>query len=216
MYAHAARNNRIQNKITRLERSLSTLSRQLMLQQFYSEEQARSNGDSGVKRTRLTFPNDGGDVALPIHNHANYERTIGLGEMVVVLNGVEFRTRHNDYPIRMKSLYKHTFGETQSVPLPEVPPDVRNYLQPNKQIAEMREWFKAWRDQDHSIRDYRQYFKPVLCYLEGSWTHSDQNSIDEPFDSLRHHLAAENWHSLLEKVSIEFKIYTTQCHNVMC
>ena len=38
-----------------------------------------------------------GSTNLAIHNHANNERTIGMGEFVAVLNGVEFRTRHNDY-----------------------------------------------------------------------------------------------------------------------
>jgi len=27
------------------------------------------------------------------------------------------------------------------------------------QIQEMREWFKAWKNGDHSKRDYRKYFK---------------------------------------------------------
>lgn len=34
----------------------------------------------------------------------------------------------------------------------------------------MQEWFKAWDKQDFSERDYRDYFKPVLCYLVGAWT----------------------------------------------
>ena len=38
-----------------------------------------------------------GSTNLAIHNHANNERTVGMGEFVAVLNGVEFRTRHNDY-----------------------------------------------------------------------------------------------------------------------
>ena len=27
------------------------------------------------------------------------------------------------------------------------------------QIAEMKEWFKAWQSGDHSVRDYRKHFK---------------------------------------------------------
>ena len=63
----------------------------------------------------------------------------------------------------------------------------------------MKEWFRAWRDQDHSIRDYRKYFKPVLCILEGGWTFSDENTIDEPFLS-GHHLDAKSWKDLQQKV----------------
>ena len=38
-----------------------------------------------------------------IHNHANNIRTVGMGEVTVVMNGVEFRTRHNDYALKMPS-----------------------------------------------------------------------------------------------------------------
>ena len=38
-----------------------------------------------------------------IHDHANNIRTVGMGEFVGVLNGVEFRTRHNDYRLYMAS-----------------------------------------------------------------------------------------------------------------
>ncbi len=31
--------------------------------------------------------------------------TIGLGELCTVLNGVEFRTRHNDYAFRVSSIF---------------------------------------------------------------------------------------------------------------
>lgn len=72
------------------------------------------------------------------------------------------------------------------------------------QISEMRNWFKAWRDGNHAVHDYRRYFKPVLCYLEGAWT-VDQN-LDEPFDSERHHLDASSWFDLQEK--IRFMSYT--------
>ncbi len=64
----------------------------------------------------------------------------------------------------------------------------------------MREWFKAWEHQDHSTRDYRKYFKPVLCYLEGAWTHANQDSIEEPFKSDRHFLDARSFVELQDKV----------------
>ena len=62
----------------------------------------------------------------------------------------------------------------------------------------MREYFKAWRDQDPSHRDYRPYFRATLCYLEGAWTASAQN-IDEPFASDRHFVDAKSWMELHEK-----------------
>ena len=56
----------------------------------------------------------------------------------------------------------------------------------------MREYFKAWRDENTNHRNYKPYFKPNLCYLEGAFMR-DAGSIDEPFDSDRHQLEAENW-----------------------
>ena len=47
-----------------------------------------------------------------IHDHANNIRTVGMGEFVAVINGVEFRTRHNDYRLYMPSngkLLTHCF-----------------------------------------------------------------------------------------------------------
>ena len=67
------------------------------------------------------------------------------------------------------------------------------------QINEMREWFKAWKEGDNSERDYRQYFRPLLCYLEGAWT-TDVDHIDEPFDSDRHKIAAGSWLELQEQI----------------
>ena len=75
----------------------------------------------------------------------------------------------------------------------------------------MREWFKAWKSQDHSVRDYRKYFKPVLCYLEGTWT-TEIKDIDEPFESDRHFIDAKSWFDLQEKV--RFTSYTGRKDNL--
>ena len=76
----------------------------------------------------------------------------------------------------------------------------------------MKEWFKAWRDQDHSVRDYREFFKPVLCYLEGAWTTETSGPIDEPFSSDRHFIDAKDWFDLQEKV--RFTSYTGRKDNL--
>ena len=44
--------------------------------------------------------------------------------MVAVLNGVEFRTRHNDYKLRMPSTTSSDYGATEEIPYPDVPPAV--------------------------------------------------------------------------------------------
>lgn len=66
----------------------------------------------------------------------------------------------------------------------------------------------AFKNQDHSLRDYRKYFKPLLCYMEGGWTTETQN-IQEPFYSDRHHLDASSWLDLQNKVCIQ------ACSNVV-
>ncbi|XP_041361296.1 uncharacterized protein LOC121377385 [Gigantopelta aegis] len=209
----AATSDENEAKIAHLEQTVSDLTRQLMLQQLFVEERVRSDGDSGVKQIRRYH--DGtrdyygethaGSSILAIHDHANYDRTIGMGEFIGVLNGVEFRTRHNDYKLRMPSKTKDNFHATEEIPFPDVPPQVLAKSTVADQIKEMREWFKAWKTQNHAHRDYRKYFKPVLCYLEGAWT-TDTKSLQEPFTSDRHHLDANSWFDLQEKV--RFTSYT--------
>ncbi|KAI0228340.1 hypothetical protein LSAT2_021180 [Lamellibrachia satsuma] len=186
---------------------LYTLGRQLMLQKLYLEESTRATYASGLKQVRRVqagtrpYHHDtwrGVSVAA-IHNHGNYERTMGIGEFVAILNGVEFKTRHNDYLLRMPHRTKKTYNLMEDIPFPAVPPAVLKFKTVKTQATEMREWFKAWKDQDYSKRDYRKYFKPVLCYLEGSWIHSG-TAIEESFGSERHHLDAQTWFDMQEMV----------------
>ena len=185
-----------------------------MLQQLFTEERIRSEGQSGLKRVRHvtdgTRPYHYEGHAAPnklgsMHNHWNYHRTVGMGEFIAVLNGVEFRTRHNDYGLYMPDVNDPDLHAVDEIPLPEVPPEVLRQPTVEDQILEMREWFKAWKDQDFSVRDYRPYFKPVLCYLEGAWMMSSEK-IDEPFFSQRHAVEASSWFDLQEK--IRFTSYT--------
>lgn len=192
---------------------ITTVSRQVMLQQFFSEQRVRSEGQSGVKTIRLRgggtknyfTTSHTGHSSLGIHDHANNVRTVGMGEFIGVLNGVEFQTRHNDYRLFMPHRTSKEYNAVEPVPLPDVPPEVLNQTTVDKQIQEMREWFKAWRDQNHTVRDYRRYFKPVLCYLEGGWTNSG-SKVDEPFASDRHFIDAASWQELHQKV--RFTAYT--------
>ena len=196
-----------EDRVQKLEELVSHLGRQMMLQEFANEESNRYSGDSGIKQTRTNFggnrpymsPSHTGKSAGSIHDHANNVRTVGMGQFAAVLNGVEFRTRHNDYALKMPSTSSGKYQEMEDIPYPEVPPAVKNMVKIDDQIKEMREWFRAWRDQDTSVRDYRPYFKPVLCYMEGFWTHST-GKIDEPFASDRHFIDASTWFELQQKV----------------
>ena len=70
------------------------------------------------------------------------------------------------------------------------------------QVAEMREWFKAFYNQNHTVRDYRKYFKTHMVYLEGAWQLGKSgDKIDGPFESDRHRIDANSWFDLQEKVN---------------
>ena len=164
------------------------------------------SGNSGIKQTRtldggtrpyMSQSHTGKSVAS-IHDHASNIRTVGMGEIVAVLNGVEFRTRHNDYQLAMPSRFSTDYQTIEDVPFPEVPPQVLEKSGIKEQIVEMQQWFKAWKEQNSTVRDYRQYFKPILCYLEGYWTHSN-GKVEEPFFSDRHMLDAKTWYELQER-----------------
>ncbi len=185
-----------------------SLARQIMLQQLHLEESVRSDGGSGLKTVRTqrkgTQPYHGtthsAKKLASIHNHDNNIRTVGMGEFIAVLNGVEFRTRHNDYGLRMPDTNSSNYHSVVDIPYPSVPPEVTDKETVQEQIEEMTEWFRAWKEQDDSVRDYKKYFKPVLCYLEGAWTNSQSNELDESFDSDRHFIDAKSWYDLQEKI----------------
>ena len=192
-----------------MENAVHAMGRQMMLQQFFTEERVRSEGSSGIKQTRINsgggknYHSDthSGTRVAAIHDHSNNIRTVGMGEFVAVMNGIEFRTRHNDYRLYMAHKTSGDYRAVQDIPFPDVPPAVKSKSSIDDQAAEMREWFKAWRDQDHSVRDYRKYFKPVLCYMEGAWTNTGKNIV-EPFESDRHFIDAKSWFELQDKIRV--------------
>jgi hypothetical protein len=193
---------------------------QVMLQQLFIEERIRSEGQSGIKQIRnrvggtKSYHSDshvGRRSLAAIHDHSNSIRTVGMGELIAVLNGVEFRTRHNDYRLYMPSRTSREYHVTEEIPFPDVPPEVTSRSNITEQVEEMVEWFKAWKSGKYEKRDFRKYFKPVLCYLEGTWTRSTRN-IDEPFKSDRHFVDASSWFDLQEK--IRFTSYTGRKDNL--
>jgi len=205
------------DKVRVMNQTVSRMARQMMLQQLFVEERIRSEGNSGVKLTRLTRMGTksyhsttyNGRRVVSIHDHADHIRTVGMGELSTVLNGVEFRTRHNDYKLVTPTTVTGknnsiAYNSVRDIEFPPVPPSVKGTVE--QQIAEMREYFKAFATQNKAHRDYTKYFKPILCYIEGGWTNADENKIDESFDSDRHHLDASSWLELQEK--IRFSAYT--------
>ena len=208
-------------KVDSMSKTIGALARQTMLQQLFIEEKIRSDADSGVKQVRhhldgtrnyYSASHTTSNRIVSIHDHSNNVRTVGMGEFIAVLNGVEFRTRHNDYRLYMPHRTNSDWHAREPIPFPDVPPEVLAKKSVDDQVKEMKEWFKSWKDQDHSVRDYRKYFKPVLCYLEGAWTTETTGEIDEPFESDRHFIDASSWFDLQEK--IRFTSYTGRKDNL--
>ena len=71
-----------------------------------------------------------------MHDHSDLIATSGLGEMIVVLNGLEFRTRHNDYKLKMPSNTSHDYHATENITFPEVPPEVQPNMTIDEQVRE--------------------------------------------------------------------------------
>jgi hypothetical protein len=207
------RMNNVEKMLKETKETFEGLARQVMLQQFYVEEKIRSDGSSGLKQVRVDRTGTQNYYAsahvgrrfLAIHDHTNYDRTVGMGELLVTMNGVEFRTRHNDYKLRMPHTTDTGYNKMLDIPFPEVPPSVKNKATVEEQIVEMREYFKAFKNQDPTHRNYKPYFKANLCYLEGAWT-TGSDKIDEPFQSDRHQIDAASWFDLMDKS--RFSAYT--------
>ena len=70
-------------------------------------------------------------------------RTVGMGELNMVLNGVEFRTRHNDYRLRKPAQHSKNYNAMENIVYPKVPWAVTSKKTVQEQIVEMREWFKG-------------------------------------------------------------------------
>ncbi len=200
------------DRLESLERIVQILGRQQMMQRFHEDESRKASYGSGIKQLRnvevgsrpyLAGSGIADNAVMAIHNHGNNIRTVGFGEFCAVLNGVEFRTRHNDYRLYQKSTTTKNYGATEEIEFPPVPPSIKGSV--DSQIKEMREYFRAFALQDKSIRDYRDYFKPILCYLEGAWTESDSDDIQESFDSDRHSLDAKSWNELMDKVKFNYE-----------
>merc|ERR1719326_213166 len=190
------------NTVVLLKNMLADTQRQLMLSSVLRQHDVSSSGSSGMTRIRSNggatepYNAQGGlvnNAMLGMHNHPNYHRKMGLGEFGAVLNGVKFDTRHNDYMIRQPSLEAITeYDATEYIEWPDVPPSVSEKQTVEEQIAEMQEYFRAFKNQDTNHRDYQDYFKPVLCVLEGAWV-KDEGVLEDFFQSERHEVDADTW-----------------------
>ena len=170
-----------------MKQTIVGLGRQILLQQMYVEERIRSDGHSGIKTTlrsnkgtrsysSQTFT---GDSVAGFYDQSHTDNALGIGYNEFVMNGLEVKLQGTKYHMRMPSRNSKTWHAVEDIPFPDVPPSVRNKNNVTEQIHEMYEYFKAWTHQDKKIRsDFEEYFRPVLCYLEGYWLKNTWGSID--------------------------------------
>ena len=168
--------------VQKLKGTVAAIGRQLISMEIRMTQRTRSEGDSGVSVVRSVRGGsnayhsaayaEGGAAAA--HNHANTHHTVGLGEFQAVLNGVLFTTRHNDYSLLEPNdalsvaEYTNTWPpSSKDIEPSPVPPSVLNAGSVSNQVDEMKEYFRAFKSQNVTHRDYRPYFRPILCYLEG-------------------------------------------------
>ncbi|KAK0061640.1 hypothetical protein Bpfe_009022, partial [Biomphalaria pfeifferi] len=198
----------LQAKLQALTDTVKALAKQTMILQESVEERTRTEGQSGIKQVRHDTEgtkNYHGSTHIDtgvagVHDHSDYIRLLGMGEVSAVINGVEFRTRHNDYRLVKKSSNNRSFLAVEDIPFPPVPPSVLNLENPDDQIEEMKQYFVAWSTQNATHRNYTDYFKPVLSYMEAMWTTDADTELTEPYYSDRHHLDARSWDDLMSKV----------------
>ena len=176
------------SEVAQLQDRVKLLTKHVMMQQFYLDSISQTDGDSGItmikppldsrRRSSKSKRHPHSDVTPPVHSHPEKKGVLGLADLSVVLNGVHFRMGHTDYTLRSRAHKQQSFDDIR---LPHVPPEVTKLTNVEDQIVEMAKWFKAWRNQDRTKRDYRNYFKPVLCYLEGSWQLYSSKQLKKKF-----------------------------------
>eukprot|EP00037_Helgoeca_nana_P031047 m.391982 g.391982 ORF g.391982 m.391982 type:complete len:1112 (-) comp28319_c1_seq6:2403-5738(-) len=224
-------------ELGRVRAIVDSLARQIIVGEVAKEQRVRYEGGSGIALTRgyaggskayheASYTNVG---FANLHNHANLRHTMGMGEIVAVLNGVQFASRHNDYSLQMadptiRPGNNADYHKVKYIDTPDVPPEVLAHASVSDQAEEMRRWFHAWIDQDATCpscrnldrvrlennettfdpypagtnRPYQNYFKPVLCALEGAWIASETD-FTQAFSSDRHFTDANTWRELYDK-----------------
>ncbi|XP_059157564.1 uncharacterized protein LOC131941947 [Physella acuta] len=193
------------NRLQKVQTVVKSLARQIMLQQMGVEEKLRQDGGSGLKQIRLDLDgpelyyvtSHSGLTMNHINDHSHTIRTLGVGAGHYVLNGVEFRTRHENFKLQMPGKTKLN-GEVEDIPFPPVPHNVLKMPTVEQQIEELRLYFLAFSKSNTTIRDYTPYFRPVICYLEGAWVNKTEKLKPQLMEG-DHGVEVETYYDLQER-----------------
>ncbi|RUS91605.1 hypothetical protein EGW08_000578, partial [Elysia chlorotica] len=199
----------LSDSVKGLQQVVADLSRHVMQLSFQDQERVRAEGSSGIVKVRgytigpnsYHFASHIGESFANMHDHSNYENLYGLGDFMAVMNGVNFRTRHNDFELRRASTTSKDWLATEPIESPPLPEGL-DKLSVEDQIQEIREYIRAFKFQNSTIRPYQDFFKPVLCYLEGWWD-SNITDIENGFTSSRHSFDAKSWRDLSDKAKAD-------------
>ena len=181
----------LEREIASLKTTASEMIQQVMMQQFGVEEHIRATG-SGFRAPRYSY---GVDTFLNMHDHCDRRGLVGFPEVDVVMNGIEFKTRHENYRL-IRPKRRGTNVQYQDMIYPQVPPEVLAKGSVEGQVKEMKEWFKAWKNEDDDTRNYKKYFRPVLCYLEAAWMKPTDNIADSIYNG--EDVGAADWDELFD------------------
>ena len=107
-----------------------------------------------------------------------HKDTLGIGEFVGVLNGIEFRSPKLNYEGKTASRTSKTYEATDTLNTQVLLPSGITSKSIGDQISDMRNLFQSYMQQNSSTQAYSKYFKPILSYLEGSWVTNKDNSAE--------------------------------------
>lgn len=150
----------------------------------------------GEKREKAPNHHSSGPINIKIADMWDLpgtKRLLGLGQMDFVLKNIRFKTKREPFGLNIPSTRVKDLDAMEKIIFPEVPPEVLEKTNIEDQVQEMREWFKAWQNQDDSVRKYKYYFKGVLCYLEGSWMNTQNKPRTIFMQFLSKHIGALNY-----------------------
>ena len=198
-----------ENRLAEAELSMysQTLARRMLLTEIMQPGlvSMRSHGDKS-DGYQVEFEVDHANFAVEgTHDHpdvlykpgGNKAFTLGMPEIAVNLRELQ-HWRHVD-PALITPKAGGGWLETEIIEAGDIPPAILAKATPAEQIAEAREWMRAFVNNDTSIRNFRPYCKAILLYAE-SWDQITQAA--DPSPSFRHTADSTNVQEVTEQAAL--------------
>ena len=178
----------------------------------YEAEKFRWLGQSGLVGTRQY--NYGGskpyhrpfDVAyLPmnIHTHADYYSLMGMGELVLSMNGYYLRTRHNDYCDYKPHSTSKNYEATERIARPTLPSNVTGTVDQQRSIMQVLYTRLYNTMQNNSgtklTASEKSSFRWDMAYAECWWEILTDGTVGDPGNNTRHTNASNDVRTMLRE-----------------